>query len=111
MPRAAPRAPDALWLTAAGALARTRARAPTDALSASLTAPAPFTSSPRPLLRPRRTHPPATLPAWHGDSVTVVGAGDPRFQNWGKGFGVKIEAAHAFVATLPPDDLCLFTDA
>jgi hypothetical protein len=40
-----------------------------------------------------------------------VGAGDPRFQNWGKGFGVKIEAAHAFVAALPPDDLCLFTDA
>jgi hypothetical protein len=65
-------------------------------------------SYPRPHSRSRRTHP---LPAWHGDSVTVVGAGDPRFQNWGKGFGVKIEAAHAFVATLPPDDLCLFTDA
>jgi hypothetical protein len=73
--------------------------------------PPPPPSRP-PLARTRApaapTHP---LLAWHGDSVTVVGAGDPRFQNWGKGFGVKIEAAHAFVATLPPDDLCLFTDA
>ena len=93
----------------ARSLARTRARAPTDALSLPYRArPIHFLPSPA-LAHP--PHPPATLPAWHGDSVTVVGAGDPRFQNWGKGFGVKIEAAHAFVATLPPDDLCLFTDA
>ena len=48
---------------------------------------------------------------WHGDEVTILGMGDPRFTRWGVGFGVKIELVQQFVAAQPPDTLVMFTDA
>ena len=48
---------------------------------------------------------------WFGDQVTVLGMNDPRFLEWGKGFGVKLELLHQHVKTLPPDDVVVFTDA
>ena len=49
--------------------------------------------------------------AWHGDDVKLLGGGDPRFQAWGKGFGVKVEQFLTFARSVPPDDLILMTDA
>jgi len=49
--------------------------------------------------------------AWFGDAVTVLGMDDPRFKEWGKGFGVKLELLHRHVARLPRDDVLIFTDA
>ena len=52
-----------------------------------------------------------TTARWHGDTVIPLGMGDPRFQQWGVGFGVKLEHVQAFLRSLPPGDLVLFTDA
>jgi len=49
--------------------------------------------------------------AWWGGSISVLGMHDPRFVEWGKGFGVKLELVHEHLRTLPADDLFLFTDA
>ena len=51
--------------------------------------------------------------AWHGDSVQALGMGDPRFQKWGIGFGVKLEQVQLWLARpeVAPDDVVLFTDA
>lgn len=47
----------------------------------------------------------------YGWSVEVLGMGDKRLQEWGKGFGVKIECLQRFLHTVPPEELVLFTDA
>ena len=49
--------------------------------------------------------------SWHGNSIKVLGVGDPRLQKWGVGFGVKVECMLAYARTVAPEDLLLFTDA
>jgi hypothetical protein len=49
--------------------------------------------------------------SWHGNGVRVLGVGDPRLQQWGVGFGVKVENFIAYARSVPPGDLVLFTDA
>ena len=49
--------------------------------------------------------------AWHGNSVEILGFGDPRLQQWGIGFGVKVEEFLGFARKVHPDDLILMTDA
>lgn len=48
---------------------------------------------------------------WHGDSISILGMDDPRFRQWGHGFGVKLELFQQFVESKDEDDLILFTDA
>jgi len=51
--------------------------------------------------------------AWHGDAVIPLGMGDARFQQWGVGFGVKLEQVQAWLGSgsVGDDDVVLFTDA
>lgn len=49
--------------------------------------------------------------SWHGNSVKVLGVGDPRLQKWGVGFGVKVECFLDYARSVGPEDLLLFTDA
>ena len=49
--------------------------------------------------------------SWHGDTVIPLGMGDPRFQRWGVGFGVKLEHVQEYVRTVTPDTIVMFTDA
>ena len=49
--------------------------------------------------------------SWHGNSVKVLGVGDLRLQQWGVGFGVKVECFLEYARSIPANDLILFTDA
>lgn len=49
--------------------------------------------------------------SWHGDGLRVLGVGDPRLQQWGVGFGVKVENFVNYARSVDPEDLILFTDA
>ena len=49
--------------------------------------------------------------SWHGARIKVLGVGDARLLQWGVGFGVKVECFLAYAASVPPEDLLLFTDA